>query len=53
MRRCEQFFLFGGEGPRSRRYRRTATLRLLVQPCDDDDDDDDDDDNDYHFLSFS
>jgi hypothetical protein len=27
-----------GEGPRSRRYGRTATLRLLVQPYDEDDD---------------
>jgi hypothetical protein len=34
------------EGPRSRRYGRTAALRLLVQPCDEDDDDD------YYFLSF-
>jgi hypothetical protein len=32
-----------GEGPRSRRYGRTVTLRLLVQPCDKDEDD---------FLSF-
>jgi hypothetical protein len=39
--------LFSGEGPRSRRYGRTAALRLLVQPCDEDDDDDD------YFLSFS
>jgi hypothetical protein len=31
---------FSGEGPRSRRYGRTAALRLLVQPCDEDDDDD-------------
>jgi hypothetical protein len=38
---------FSGEGPRSRRYGRTAALRLLVQPCDDDDDEYDD------FLSFS
>jgi hypothetical protein len=30
-----------GEGPRSRRYGRTAALRLLVQPCDEDDDNDD------------
>jgi hypothetical protein len=32
---------FGGdsEGPRSRRYGRTAALKLLVQPCDEDDDD--------------
>jgi hypothetical protein len=36
-----------GEGPRNRRYGRTATLGLLVQPCDEDDDDDD------YFLSFS
>jgi hypothetical protein len=35
------------EGPRSRRYGRTAALRLLVQPCDEYDDDD------YYFLSFS
>jgi hypothetical protein len=33
-------FFFSGEGPRSRRYGRTAALRLLVQPCDEDDDDD-------------
>jgi hypothetical protein len=31
---------FSGEGPRSRRYDRTAALRLLVQPCDEDEDDD-------------
>jgi hypothetical protein len=36
-----------GEGPRNRRYGRTAALRLIVQPCDEDDDDD------YYFLSFS
>jgi hypothetical protein len=36
-----------GEGPRSRRYGRTAALRLIVQPCDEDDDDDD------YFLSSS
>jgi hypothetical protein len=30
------FFIFGGEGPLSRRYGRTAALRLLVQPCDED-----------------
>jgi hypothetical protein len=35
---------FSGEGPRSRRYGRTAALRLIVQPCDEDDD---------YFLSFS
>jgi hypothetical protein len=34
---------FSGKGPRSRRYGRTAALRLLVQPCDEEDDDDDDD----------
>jgi hypothetical protein len=28
---------FSGEGPRSRRYGRTAALRLLVQTCDEDD----------------
>jgi hypothetical protein len=27
---------FGREGPRSRSYRRTAALRLIVQPCDED-----------------
>jgi hypothetical protein len=41
-------YIFSGEGPRSRRYGRTAAMRLLVQPCDDDDDDDDD-----SYLSFS
>jgi hypothetical protein len=30
---------FSGEGPRSRRYGRTAVLRLIVQPCDEDEDD--------------
>jgi hypothetical protein len=39
---------FSGEGPRSRRYGRTAALRLIVQPYDEDDDDDD-----YYYLSFS
>jgi hypothetical protein len=39
------FFLIG-EGPRSRRYGRTAALRLIVQPCDDNEDD-------CYFLSFS
>jgi hypothetical protein len=34
------------EGPRSRRYGRTAAMGLLVQPCDEDDDD-------YYFLSVS
>jgi hypothetical protein len=27
---------FHGEGPRSRRYGRTAALMLIVQPCDED-----------------
>jgi hypothetical protein len=39
-------FFFSGEGPRSRRYGRTAILRLLAQPCDEDDDDD------YYFCPF-
>jgi hypothetical protein len=38
--------IFSGEGPRSRRYGRTAALRLLVQPCDEDEDDD------YYFCPF-
>jgi hypothetical protein len=33
-------FFFSGEGPRSRRYGRTAAMRLIVQPCDEDEDDD-------------
>jgi hypothetical protein len=37
---------FSAEGPRSRRYGRTAALRLLVQSCDEYDDDD-------YCLSFS
>jgi hypothetical protein len=36
---------FSVEGPRSRRYGRTAALRLIVQPYDEDDDD--------YFLSIS
>jgi hypothetical protein len=28
------------KGPRSRRYGRTAAMRLIVQPCHEDDDDD-------------
>jgi hypothetical protein len=36
---------FSGEGPSSRRYGRTAALRLLVQPCDEDEDD-------YYFCPF-
>jgi hypothetical protein len=39
-------YFFSGEGPRSRRYGRTAALRLIVQPCDEDADDD-------YFLSIS
>jgi hypothetical protein len=42
--------LFSGQGPHSRRYGRTATLRLLVQPWDEDEDEDEDED---YFLSFS
>jgi hypothetical protein len=38
--------LFSGEGPRIRRYGRTAAMRLIVQPFDGDDDY-------YYFLSFS
>jgi hypothetical protein len=33
-------FFLSGEGPRSRRYGRTAALRLIVQPYDEDEDDD-------------
>jgi hypothetical protein len=29
--------VLSGKGPRSRRYGRTAALRLIVQPCDEDD----------------
>jgi hypothetical protein len=32
---------FYGEGPRSISYRRTAALRLIVQPCDEDAEKDD------------
>jgi hypothetical protein len=32
-RKIKKFF---SKGPRSRRYGRTAALRLLVQPCDED-----------------
>jgi hypothetical protein len=41
------FFFFSGERPRSRRYGRTAALRLLVQPSYEDGGDD------YYLLSFS
>jgi hypothetical protein len=40
------FSSFSGEGPRSRRYGRTAAMRLIVQPYDEDEEDD-------YFLSFS
>jgi hypothetical protein len=30
------FLFFFGEEPRSKRYGRTAALRLIVQPCDED-----------------
>ena len=33
----EASFFFGGEGPRSRSYGRTAALSLILQPCDEDD----------------
>jgi hypothetical protein len=33
------FFVLFIEGPRSRSYRRTAALRLIVQPCYEDDGD--------------
>jgi hypothetical protein len=39
-------FHSSGEGPRSRRYGRTAALRLLVQPYDENEDYD-------YFMSFS
>jgi hypothetical protein len=41
-----KLFFFSGEGPRSRRYGRTAAMRLIVQPYDEDEDDD-------YFLPFS
>jgi hypothetical protein len=41
-----QLFFLSGGGPRSRRYGRTAGMRLIVQPYDEDDDDD-------YFLSVS
>jgi hypothetical protein len=40
------YFFFSGEGPRSRRYGRTAAMRLIVQPYNEDEDDD-------YFLCFS
>jgi hypothetical protein len=43
-----RLFFFSGEGTRSRRYGRTAAMKLLVQPYDEDEDDEDD-----YFLSFS
>jgi hypothetical protein len=41
---CINFFV-SCEGPRSRRYGRTAALRLIVQPYDEDEDD-------YYFYPF-
>jgi hypothetical protein len=41
---CVGFFI--AEGPSSRRYGRTAAMRLIVQPSDEDEDYD-------YFLSFS
>jgi hypothetical protein len=35
------YLFFGGEGPLSRCYGRTAALRLIVQPCDEDEEKDD------------
>jgi hypothetical protein len=32
-------FFLSDEGPRSRRYGRTAAMRLIVQPYDEDEDD--------------
>jgi hypothetical protein len=40
--RFHEVFFFSGEGPRSRRYGRTAAIRLIVQPYDEDEDEDDD-----------
>jgi hypothetical protein len=40
----KSFIFLSGEGPRSRRYGRTAALRLLAQPSDE---------YDYYFLSLS
>jgi hypothetical protein len=45
--RCFRALFFCGEGPRSRRYERTAALRLIVQPYDEDEEKDD------HFFHFS
>jgi hypothetical protein len=36
LRHENKSFFFSGKGPRSRRYGRTAALRLLVQPYDED-----------------
>jgi hypothetical protein len=36
-----QVFFLHGEETRSRSYRRTAALRLIVQPCDEDEQKDD------------
>jgi hypothetical protein len=40
VRKVTARFFLSGEGPRSRRYGRTAALRLIVHPCDEDYDDD-------------
>jgi hypothetical protein len=37
IKNVSELSFFYDEGPRSRRYRRTAALRLIVQPCDEDD----------------
>jgi hypothetical protein len=39
--RVQLWAFFGGEGPRSRGYGRTVTLRLIVQPCDEGEEEDD------------
>jgi hypothetical protein len=39
-------FFFSGEGPRSRRYGRTAAMRLIVQSREENEDDD------YFFCPF-
>jgi hypothetical protein len=39
--KCNNITFFFREGPRSRFYRRTAALRLIVQPCDEDEEKDD------------
>ena len=46
-RASKSMIFFCGEGPRSRSYRRTAALRLIVQPCDEDEQ------KDHFFFHFS